>query len=355
MNVARQKARELLRKQDFFVRLLADLRKAGLVGERRNALAVYIVAVSRLRPRPLSLLVKGDSSAGKNFLVRKVLRFFPKDCQHEISSLSDRALNYLDGEELRHSVIYLQEHSDKSRAAHPGRLLLSEGKLIHWVVTPGHGGMGTQRQVTAGPVACISTTTADRLAIDDESRHISIWIDESRKQTRQIAEDYDSEEVRLDVESLRVWKQVQRLLEERANYRIEKPEWFKLLVDALPLQDVRVRRYFPAFVEACKTVSLIRSFRKHLPENRQLRVDFVDFATTALILNRVFAETLEKCEGSEAETRDHVQRISDHKDAARSRGWAALIGRRRERHSRSTLKAAKMRNCGNTFILGGCH
>ena len=49
---ARPKATELLCSPSFFQSFLADVRKAGLVGEKRNALALYIVATSRFRDGP---------------------------------------------------------------------------------------------------------------------------------------------------------------------------------------------------------------------------------------------------------------------------------------------------------------
>jgi hypothetical protein len=66
-------ARELLLDPELFPKLVADIAKAGLVGEKGNALATYIVATSRIREKPLNEIVKGKSSGGKNFLAKTVL------------------------------------------------------------------------------------------------------------------------------------------------------------------------------------------------------------------------------------------------------------------------------------------
>ncbi len=73
----RKLAQGLLCSAYFFRRFLKDVRRAGLVGEERNALVVYVAATSRLLPEPIALFVKGPSSIGKNFLADAVLRFFP--------------------------------------------------------------------------------------------------------------------------------------------------------------------------------------------------------------------------------------------------------------------------------------
>jgi hypothetical protein len=73
---AKREAKKLLQSPRFFNQLLDVLEKGGLVGEKANVLVLYNVMSSRILPHPLSLFVKGRSSSGKNFLIKKVLRLF---------------------------------------------------------------------------------------------------------------------------------------------------------------------------------------------------------------------------------------------------------------------------------------
>jgi hypothetical protein len=148
--------------------------------------------------------------------------------------------------------------------------------------------------VARGPVAAISTTTKNHLQIDDETRHISIWVDESKDQTRQIVKAYTKKKARLSHRELRTWHMVHRLLEERVGTKVIFPQWFDEIADRIFVDDLRVRRYYPAFVEACRTVCLIRSFQRHRKRSRhgRLEVDFADFAITDLIFDPVFVESL---------------------------------------------------------------
>jgi DNA primase len=187
-----KRARKLLRSDRFFNEFLLSVKKLGLVGEQQNALVVLIVAISRLLPRPLNLFVKGHSSAGKNWLVTRVLRLMPKSAVAEITSASDKAWNYSQSD-FRHRIVYLQERNDAAGTVHPIRLLISEGKLVRIVTGFENGNRVTKKHVARGPVASISTTTKNRLEIDDETRHISIWVDESKEQTRKIAKSYISD------------------------------------------------------------------------------------------------------------------------------------------------------------------
>ena len=54
------------------------------------------------------------------------------------------------------------------------------------MAVPEKGGFRTEKKVTEGPVSCISTATLNQLQVDDETRHLSIWTDESEEQTARI-------------------------------------------------------------------------------------------------------------------------------------------------------------------------
>lgn len=309
---AERDAKKLLQSRRFFNEFLLAMKKDGLVGEERNALVLFIVAVSRLLRRPLNVYARARSSTGKNFLISKVLRLFPRHAIAEITSMSDKAWNYL-GTRLRHTVVYLQERNEAIGNVHPLRLLISEDKIIRRVTRWKHGKLVTKKYVAYGPVASISTGTT-QLKVDDRTRHISISPTDTPEQTRRIVKSYRQQTTGLSHRELKTWHVVQRLLEKRGNIEIGLPDWFEKVEDRLFVDDLAVRRYYPAFVEACRTVCLIRSFQSH--ESRtatRLMLDFADFAVTALIFDQVFAESLRLRKGVNESTRDLVNRLAARK------------------------------------------
>jgi hypothetical protein len=310
---AKQEAKKLLRSRRFFTKYLRAVKKAGLVGEELNALVLLIVIVSRILHRPLTAFVKGHSSTGKNWLATRVLRLLPESAVAEISSASDKAWNYSQSD-FRHRLVYLQERNESAGTIDPLRLLISEGKLVRLVTAWEKGKRVTKRYEARGPVAAISTTTKNRLEIDDETRHFSIWVDESSKHTREIVKAYTSQGG-LSRKELRTWYMVHRLLEKRIGTKLVHPDWFQEIADRLYVGDVSVRRYWPAFVEACNTVGLIRSFLPHrqYSEHAQLEVKFEDFAITALIFDSVFVESLHLHQGAGEATRRLVEDLSVEK------------------------------------------
>jgi predicted transcriptional regulator len=304
------KALKLLRSANFFNEFLRALKEVGLVGEEQNALVLLIVVVSRILPRPLNAFVKGRSSGGKNWLLTRVLSLTLRSAVAEITSASDRAWNY-SGSDFRHKVVYIQEQNEAAGTIDPIRLLISEGKLIR-IVTRFEGGKRVAKKYVArGPVAAISTSTKNRLKIDDENRHVSIWIDESPEQTRRIAEAYTQTGEPFSRKERRVWHGVHSLLEKKIGTKVVFPAWFAEIAKRLLVDDLRVRRYYPAFAEACRTVALIRSFQPDRKPSKhgELVVDFADFAITALIFDSVFVESLHLNKTAGEATRRLVEEI----------------------------------------------
>jgi hypothetical protein len=305
----------LLMSPYFFRELLSALRRNGLVGEERNAQVVYIVATSRVLAKPLCLFIKGPSGVGKNFLGDTVFALLPPSELHTLTSSSARSWNYL-GKTLAHKLVYIKERNEAAGPVHPTRLLISETELIHWVTVRQRGRIVQKRRVTKGPIASVSTTTRDRVEVDDETRHVSIWLDESPEQTARIMEAALDAEQRLDKKQIRIWHEVQRLIERRAWIPIEFPEWFKGLVEFVKQDNLWSRRYFRAFLQGCKTVALIRSFREdqaRLKAAKKITVKFTDLAITALIFNRAFTQSLDRADDEDRETQRLVGQISAEK------------------------------------------
>jgi hypothetical protein len=87
------------------------------------------------------------------------------------------------------------------------------------------------------------------------------------------------------------------------------PSWFELVAKKVWTGDVRIRRYFPAFIEACKTVCLIRSFRDDEEDHKNLQVTFRDYAIATLIFADAFAKSLSSIDERNMELRECILRI----------------------------------------------
>jgi hypothetical protein len=247
----------------------------------------------------LNVIVKGASSAGKNFLVSCVLALFPETATIKITSSSRASWNYA-RDAFRHKIVYIVERNEAAGGIHPARILISDRELRHSITVRKGGEWKREEFVAEGPIAAISTSTRDRLQIDDENRHISCWMDESPDQTRRIIQSQRVRSEPLTKDEIETWHEVYRLIAQRASAPIKFPEWFKIVEDNAYADNIRLRRYYPAFTEAVRTIALIRSFTTNADEfgaDDVITVRSSDYAIATLIFEDIFVDSL--CRGDE--------------------------------------------------------
>jgi hypothetical protein len=161
-------------------------------------------------------------------------------------------------------------------------------------------------------------------------------------------------------DELLVWHELQNLLTERAKLPIGFGDWSKQLGDQVWTGDVRVRRYFEAFMEVCKTICLVRSFRvreDQLMKRVKLEVDFTDFAIANAIVDSALSQSLAYGDDEDRQIHESLAEISQKKSgaAAGAAELAKKMGISRDRAyarlrvavERGTVHRANKSNRGN--------
>lgn len=157
-------------------------RSAGLVGEIRNAKILLLAIISRVIDRPVSVVVKGARSGGKNTLVEAVLKFFERDAYYELTAMSEKAIAYFSQPLKNRTLVVTEAAGIKKGGDLFLRSLLSEGRISYETVSGGK----TRKVELEGPTGLILTTTEVKLYEDDETRLISIDISETAPHTRKV-------------------------------------------------------------------------------------------------------------------------------------------------------------------------
>jgi len=184
---AYETARALAHDGDILGRLCENLSEVGLVGEDRNACVLYLALTSRLLKKPVSIAYKGPSSGGKSFAVERVLAHFPGDAVVAITSMSEKALIFMD-DELSHKHLVLAEADGAAGEFQDYlvRTLLSEGRLEHRMAEKSEHGIVGRHIVKEGPTGLVLTTTKVKLHPENETRLISLTANDTPEQTRAI-------------------------------------------------------------------------------------------------------------------------------------------------------------------------
>ncbi len=177
---------ELAGARDLIPRFQQDVEHAGLVGEKRNATLVLLVAVSAKLPKPLHLTVQGTSASGKNYLLNRVGAFLPPGWAKNITGMTPKVLMHSAEDEFEHRPVFIAEQEGVTGADYAIRTFQSE-QVIEWeFVESSKNGIKKKIRRVRGPAAFITATTRSVLHPENETRLLFTRMDESAEQTQAI-------------------------------------------------------------------------------------------------------------------------------------------------------------------------
>jgi hypothetical protein len=292
---------------------IKDLGRLGFVGEWAAAKLIFLAVLSRLLEQPVSIAVKGPSSAGKSYLVKQVLRFFPPAAYYALTAASERALIY-SKESFEHRVLIFYEEAgiQGPMATYLVRSLLSEQRIDYETVDRTTKGLKPKKIVKKGPTGLILTTTKLRLHPENETRLLSITMTDSHQQTaavlRALAVQVMDGAPNID---LAKWHDLQSWLK-AGECRVVVP-FAQVLSDLVPPLDVRLRRDFKAVLCLVQTHALLhRGSRDHGPDG-QIVAKVKDYGAVRDLVHDRIAEGIEAV--VPATIRETVQAVAELTDA----------------------------------------
>ena len=289
---AAEAAGDLVGEPDILARFVTDLRRAGLVGEDRNAKILYLVMTTRLFARPVSVAVKGPSGGGKSYTVEIVLRFFPATAYWERTAMSDRALAYSDEDfRHRHLVMYEAAGMTSDIASYLIRSLLSEDRIRYELVEKTRDGLRARFIEKEGPTGLIVTTTAAKLHPDNETRLLSLAVKDTPEQTKAILRALArGNETEAAVQFCR-WQAFQKCLE-TGERRVVVP-FANRLADLLPPVALRLRRDFKLLLALIQAHALLHREWRGKDDQGRIVATLCDYATVHELISDLFSEGVE--------------------------------------------------------------
>jgi hypothetical protein len=287
--------------------------------EERLGKLLFLAGVSRLFPKAIHVAVKGPSSGGKSEVRKRVLNFFPPEAVVHFTSMSERALIYFEGD-FRHKILSMGEAAgsdEQSLQDYLLRELMSEG-VLHYQVVQMHGSVGSTVTITKhGPVAFMVTTTRHKLHPENETRMLSLDIDDSEDQTRAVLgkvallEGVGDVSGRIDFQP---WQNFQRWLA-LGNREVAVPYALQLAA-AIPPRSVRLRRDLGHVLRAIRAHALIHREHRELNAHGAIVADIArDYAVVRELMHDVLAETAEtKIKETTFETIEVVRHLTEGLD-----------------------------------------
>ena len=186
-----RRAGDLRLADDLLEMLVQDAARLGLVGEPRALKLLYLVLQTRhfaiSEQRPVSAVVKGSSSSGKSHTAKTAIRFVPSSAVIEMTGMSPKWMVYASqqGLSFKNRFLFVHEASGIDEEVEAMlRVLLSENAIIWRTVID----QVAHDLIVEGPTGLIETTTRISIHPENETRVISIPVDESAEQTRKVLE-----------------------------------------------------------------------------------------------------------------------------------------------------------------------
>ncbi len=301
------RCRRLAKSPRILDRVADTARKLGVVGEDKSVKLVYLVLVSRLLPRPVSLAVKGPSSAGKSYLVEQMLKLVPSSAYCALTAMSERALAYSE-EPLQHRFLVLFEAAGLSStfASYLVRSLLSEGRLRYETVEKTEDGLRTRVIEREGPTGLITTTTKVHLHPENETRLLSIAANDTPEQTKEVmaalAERDHQPEVDLDeLIALQEWLEL-------AEHSTIIPFAGEIARKTQPVA-VRLRRDFGALLNLVQAHAILHQAQRRKDGEGKIIAELEDYAAVRELVADLIAEGVDV--SVRKETRETVDAVAN--------------------------------------------
>lgn len=286
-------ARHIINNSEILNLLANDFAKV-IAGEATNGKLLYLIATSRLFDKTMNAAIKGTSAGGKSEIRKRVLEFFPPESVVSFTGLSEKALIYYDGD-FAHKILSMGEAAATDEQVFQDYLLrelMSESRISYPTVQKVGGELVAVTIEKEGPVAFLVTTTKSKLHPENETRMLSLEIDDSEKQTRSVlskvaqVEGLNYSATQVDYEP---WRDFQRWLE-LGERRVVVP-FAAEMVELIPAAAVRLRRDVGQVIRAIKAHALLHREQRGRDDARQIVADIEhDYTTVRELMNAIIAE-----------------------------------------------------------------
>lgn len=297
-------AGDLLTEVNLVTRALTALHDAGVAGEDTALVSTLLTAAACLLgggARLPGLVIKAASSAGKSMVEKAARSLFPSSYWYELDAASERALIY-DDADLAHRVIVMSEasgltsrHGEDTFLAQAMRVLISEGVLRYKTVVKDEES-GRPRTITiekTGPTGLIVTTTATSLHPENETRMLSVHVDDSPEQTRAVLDEvgrrWEGEVVPPDFDQWRAFFEYLRV--QYAGTEVVIP-YARALNRLIPPVAVRLRRDAGTLLALVAAHTILHAEHRQRDAKGRVIATFHDYAVVRHYLGDAFSENV---------------------------------------------------------------
>lgn len=295
-------AMELLLDPQMLRQIDQDLTTLGYIGEEANKIMMYLVATSRKLDKPMSAVVKAQSSSGKSALIEKVINLMPPEDIMDLSRTTPQALFYMERDALKNKWVVIMERNGSEEADYAIRTMQSEKmlKLAIPIKNPRTGQMSTQVLEVEGPMAYAESTTQPAIHPENATRAFDLYINESESQTQQIQAAQRKART-LAIFEMKARAEIARRRHQNAQRLLEPVSVIIPYAELLefPSNWVRTRRDNDRFLDLIATIAFLHQFQRERQRDDELGLEYIeathlDYTIAYGLAGDVLAQTLDE-------------------------------------------------------------
>ena len=268
-----------------------------IVGEYANKLLLFMIFLSKdLGPEyAQACFIMGESSAGKSYLMHRVLSLFPEECVIWLTRSTTHGLEYFcKDRDLTGHILAVEEAPGVSDAQQYLRPMFSErGLRIVSAQSVGGGKVVSQVIDVKGCPVFVTTSSSPLI---DEQMSTRVWIlsiDESEDQTRRILRfQAEREAYPRAVGGLSVKDSVREALSKLRKVKILIP--YARFID-FPHARIRARRDFPKLLTLIKVSAYLHQYQRPrviVGDEEFVVATFADYHIAYTLASRVLRPTI---------------------------------------------------------------
>lgn len=295
----RSELESFAKKPKLIKRLNELLGDAGIIGEERNRIFLFIIAISHKMPETLHALIQGSSGSGKTRLLKQISDCMPKENVTKLTRLSDKVLYNFPENYFVNRLLCLEDIDGLSEEAEFAfRELQSNGELNSAISIKLENGQITSGQKTVrGPIASLACTTHGEIYEDNMSRVFLIAVDESTEQTKRII-DYQNKKAAGFIDykkeqEIKIF--LQKWISILQPYEVINPFAQKI---QLPPEAHKIRRLNDLFQSFVKMITIINQYQRKQDERKRLITQIEDIETAVAVMFESIVLKVDELDGS---------------------------------------------------------
>lgn len=305
-----KQAKAFLSKPELLERTNVLISQAGVIGNEKNRLVLFLLFLSRMQSNPLHAVVNSKF----NYLQCKVGELVPSEQKKTIRHLSENVLFYFDENELSNKLVLVEDTGTNRGRLIPLIDFQTNGELTKLVTQKDkYGKLFAKEQIVKGPVSLSISTPKEQSFRNNAVLSFLIEENNSKEQDEQVMS-YQRKQsaglvsIQAEQKAKELLWNIQRVLQP---LRVVNPFAEQLVLPAELKNKQISNAHYLRFIEV---LTLFKQFQREQSSD-ELTGEILIQTTTDDIreANELLGVILlNKCDGLKTKTREYFERLKEH-------------------------------------------